>query len=318
MKTIKNEKSLLAIRVSGFLLATLSILLVLFFCLGPNVPNKAHFYRSLENETIFMEKENTIDALYVGHSRVRYGVSPMEIYDEYGIVGYNCAQSLQMPWDSYQFICDVLKRQSPSVIALEVDQFFYEVANASVRSDLKKAILTSWPFYDRHYYWKNEFAQQNVLKAYTYKTSVKAGKLNDNMVVTNNKKEMSKRYKKSFEKIIKLCKKKNIQVVFFAYPTLFNWNYSMHNTIAEYAEKHNIPFIDMNVEDIAKEVGMDWEKETFDGGDHLNYKGAVKASKYLGGWLKQVTSLEDKRGQKEYEKWNKQLVDYRKKVGKEA
>ncbi len=320
MKKIENVKALIAIRVTCFLLVGISLMLILFYFARPGDFSTARSYRTMENETIFAEKENTIDALYVGHSRVFNGISPMEIYDEYGIAGYNCSQSLQMPWESYEFILDILKKQSPKVIALEADQFFYDYKNADERSDLKRAALTLYPFLETHIYWKDgfKFPDLNTLKNYKYKTSVVAGKPNNKMEVTEKRAKMKKRFKKAFKKILKLCDKKKIQVVFFTMPTLHHWDYSMHNTIADYAEKHDIPFLDMSLKEVSAEIGMNWDTDSRDRGDHLNYSGTVKASKCLGNWLKTVIPLEDRRGQKKYEKWDKELVEYKKVVKKGA
>ena len=318
MKKIENRKTLIAIRVTCFLLAVLSLLLVLYYFARPGFANTARAYRVVQNETIFGEEKNTVDALYVGHSRVFSGVSPMEIYDEHGIAGYNISQPLQMPWEAYQFICDVLKKQTPKVIALEVDQFFYDHKKADKRSDLKRAALTLWPFLETHMYWKDgfKFPDSNCLKNYRYFTKTVAARENSKMNVTEKRAKMKKRFKQAFKKILKLCDKKKIQVVFFTMPTVHHWNYSMHNTIADYAEKHDIPFLDMSLKEVRDEIGINLNTDYRDRGDHCNYSGAVKASKGLGKFIKEVTTLEDRRGQKKYAKWDKEVVEYRKTVGK--
>ena len=46
---------------------------------------------------------------------------------------------------------------------------------------------------------------------------------------------------------------------------------------------HDIKYNDLNL--IYKDLGIDFEKDTADGGDHLNIYGAKKVSKYLGDYL---------------------------------
>ena len=318
MKEERKSKGMNAIKICSFLILVGFIFTMLFCFARPNVPNKTHTFRTYDNSIVFKEKENSIDVLYVGHSRVFSGISPMEIYDEYGFAGHNCAQSLQLPWESYDLICDILQKQSPKVIALEADQFFYTVKNAEFRSNMKNTALKMFPFIETHFYWKDNFgyAKDNPFKNYKFRTGVDSGTENNNMDPTDARAKMPKRFKKAFDKILKLCKEKEIQVVFFTIPSLEHWNYAMFNSINDISNSLDIPFVDMNQKEILQQLNMDWKLDTRDKGDHLNHSGACKVSKYFGAWLKDHTNLEDRRGQAEYENWNKDLKEYKKLVQK--
>ena len=60
-----------------------------------------------------------------------------------------------------------------------------------------------------------------------------------------------------------------------------------------------------------------WKKDTKDKGDHLNYYGAVKATDYMGNYLKNTKLFKDKSNDKNYSKWDKDLKKFEKKVKKE-
>ena len=57
-----------------------------------------------------------------------------------------------------------------------------------------------------------------------------------------------------------------------------------------------------------KEIGIDYNKDTYDGGLHLNLTGATKLSKYFAKILKENYNLTDYTGDKLY---NKKLEEYK-------
>ncbi len=72
----------------------------------------------------YEEEKNTIDVLMLGTSSIRFGVSPMEIYETYGIKSYNLATNLQPLEASYFVLCEALKSQRPKVVVLDASSFF--------------------------------------------------------------------------------------------------------------------------------------------------------------------------------------------------
>ena len=49
-------------------------------------------------------------------------------------------------------------------------------------------------------------------------------------------------------------------------PSPVNWSYERHNGIQKFAEELGCDYVDLNLESL----GIDWTKDTFDKGDHLN------------------------------------------------
>ena len=59
---------------------------------------------------------------------------------------------------------------------------------------------------------------------------------------------------------------------------------------------------------------IDWENDTFDGGDHLNLFGARKMTKYLGDYLASECDLTDHRGDPAYRSWQELWTSYEQEV----
>ena len=61
-------------------------------------------------------------------------------------------------------------------------------------------------------------------------------------------------------------------------------------------------------------MGIRWEKDSYDGGDHLNLYGAQKVSTFVGDYLSENYDLPSRKKDKAYKAWNKQAKKYKKKV----
>ena len=78
------------------------------------------------------------------------------------------------------------------------------------------------------------------------------------------------------------------------------------------ADQNVLTYIDLNLQQ--DQLGIDWETDTRDKGDHLNYSGAVKVTGWLGAYFQQRGDLTDHRQDAEYQSWDKDLKRYEKKV----
>lgn len=73
-----------------------------------------------------------------------------------------------------------------------------------------------------------------------------------------------------------------------------------------------VDYIDTNL--LRDDIPIDWKKDTKDKGDHLNYKGAVKLTNYIGKYLDDTKLFKDKRNDPSYDNWNTCLDKFEKKV----
>ena len=93
-------------------------------------------------------------------------------------------------------------------------------------------------------------------------------------------------------------------------PSTVNWNMKRHNHIEKLAKKLNLTYIDLNMYNDA--IGIDWETDSYDSGDHLNYRGAKKVTAYLGKYMHENMDLPDRRMNSEIAaEWNANLDEFK-------
>ena len=66
------------------------------------------------------------DVIFLGTSHMDYGVSPMQLYQDYGIVSYNLATCRQPIEGSLYLLKRTFRRQSTKVVVLDVSSLFFD------------------------------------------------------------------------------------------------------------------------------------------------------------------------------------------------
>ncbi len=318
MDISKKKKLGQAFKTVGFLFALAGVMAALYFAThSSSVPGALTTFRTYNANRIFAEDENTVDVVFCGHSGVYSGISPMEIYAEHGIAGYDYAQPLMMPWESYKCLDDLFKKQTPRLVVLDVDQFFYDSPMWLFKSYAKRVVLAVFPFYESHLQWRDGFGKppRDANKGYIYKDGVKAYTGVTEFTHTDRVYEMHEKHAEYLVKIYELCKARGVELALSELPSRYVWSYEKHNTIQRFADKHGLKFLDMNTDEITAAIRFDWATDTCDGGDHLNYSGARKATRYMGEWLDGNFDLPDRRGDAKYAAWNDDLEKYKEYIG---
>lgn len=305
-------------KVIGFILA--SILLFATLCIVMKPKNEMDYAnkRSFEAYRIFDEPENSIDVVMLGHSGVYRGLSPMEMYREYGFTSYACSRSTQLPWESYDFLEQVLQKQTPKVVLFETDQLFYDKGNSVDSNHRRNQLDKVFPIFKNHASWKDwlpgkNYRERSATKGYQYINSVKPYTGDKQLVYTDQVYRIRKSHYKSLVKIYELCKQKNIQLFLLEVPSKMIWDYSKFNAVKAFAEQNKLDFIDTNQR--LEEFDFDWKTDTYDAGDHLNFSGAEKLSAYVGKYLKERYDLPDRREDEKYKTWEEDLIRYEKITG---
>lgn len=292
----------------------------------------------------YAEKSNQIDVLFLGTSSMQRSISPMHIYELEGFTSFNYNAPTARPYMYYYFLSEVLNYQKPKVVFIDTVTLFYEEKESEglqrqsfdlMKLDLTKLKMIFDPVFENtfedemsyifpllrfHDRW-NEVTFEDIKNAHNNYHSITKGFLVSDKLKANSKgyqyMEKGNRKialmddnKKYFDKIIDLCKKKNIDVVFLGMPDTKAWNYESSAGLEKMAEEADVKFLDLNDTNNLK---YDWNKDTEDGGGHLNLYGANKTSEFLANYLKENYELKDHRDDKKYENWNADLEKYKEK-----
>lgn len=288
----------------------IGIFLIILSALSP------FFREAISKKAIESEPPNTIDYLVIGDSEATTSISPMEIWDKHGFTGYNLGDAAQRLQDTYYSLRKVLKSQKPRVIMLETNAI-YRISGVTdeMNKILRGIFKNNFEVYKNHNKWKNfdsnnskndsEKAKRtrvNILRGFRYDTNIKPYTKGPYVKETDIVEKIPKVPLYYLNKIVELCKKNDIQLILYTVPSPVNWNYKIHNGIKNFAQENKIVLLDFNLK--IKGIEIDWDKDTYDAGDHLNFNGAQKITNYVGDYLQENTKLIDHRKDEKYSFWN--------------
>ena len=317
MKTLRH-----ILRGLGFTAGLLLLLLLASFVLMPkgNGEKSGFLYRDAKG--IIAEPQNTVDVLFLGDSEVYATISPMQLWEEEGITSYDCSTGGQRLFDTLALLKTALKNQKPELVVLETNATFRKFSIGEVAYNKAGEFLSVFTYHDRwkwfkpkELFQKKDFSWTSDLKGFRLNTEVKAAskkKYKDYMKASEGFKAIPAQNVSYIDAIRQVCKDYGIRFMLLSTPSSKNWDMKKHNTIADLAEKREIPFVDLNLEQ--EKLGIDWETDTKDQGDHLNLYGAKKVTAYLGKYLKDTYMLPDHRGETGYESWDSCLKRYQKQI----
>ena len=330
--------------VKGFIFILIGILLFLLLTpifIPKTINAQRGFYRAII-QSFYTEPKNSLDVVFIGDSSIYKGISPMKIWQEYGIASYDFASPTQKIWDSYYCIKEVIKYQKPKVIVFNVDQAFstkpmtkfykrhlYDnmpssinkwdaVTDKSQKNSKSEIMSLMLPFLRFHSRWSElneddfQYAYTNYhypLKGYCMVKDKKGFRGNKNYIKKKNPQDkLPKKAYSYLNEIKKVCEENGITLLLVEVPAPRIWNQTKHNEIKNWTEKNKISFLDMNLH--LDEIMIDWEKDTHDEGVHLNIYGAEKVSNYIGKYLKEHYQLKNRRTDENYKQWEIDLKKY--------
>ncbi len=306
-KSIKNFIQGICFTV---ILIFLLVILSLFF--APKSNTKSAGMINNRAYGIMGETENSIDVVFLGDSETYCAFVPLKIWEESGVTSYVCGTTKQKLCYSYEMLETAFENQTPKMVILETNAVFRAFDEEDVYSNLMETVLPVFRYHDR---WKSvkksdfglnpDYNETQVGKGYLYNVTSNPGSAVGYMKEDSGKKEINEINRLYVEKIKEYCEKNGAEFILMSSPSTKNWNWKKHNSIQEMAAELGISYVDMNL--MAEELEIDWNTDTRDKGDHLNYNGAVKVSEYLGKYFTEKGMFEDKRENSDYEQWNMDL-----------
>ena len=266
---------------------------------------------------LLSEPEEMVDVAILGDSESYTLVSTYQLWKEAGIASYIGGQSGQWIGESYFSLKKILKRQSPKVLILETNEFFSR-GDASVIKDAAKSAQEfarqMFPILKYHRFWKMEPAdpklQTTIFNGFELRAAVAPYTGGVYMHATDNRTPVTFITRYYLDKIKRLCDAHGTKLLFVTAPSPVNHTMQRHNEVQALADELAVPYLDLNLN--TEELGIDWNLDTLDGGDHLNYTGCQKATAYLQRYMQTHYTLPDRRDDVRYEAWNKQAEEFEK------
>lgn len=274
----------------------------------------------------YYPEEKNHDVIFIGDCEVYENFSPQILWEEYGINSFIRGSAQQLIWQSYYLLEDTLRYETPKVVVFNVLSMKYnepqkEAYNRMTLEGMKwsmskvnaiKASVTDkeqfldyvFPILRYHSRWseikgddfKYMFDTKKVShNGYYMRVDVKpAGTIPDPKPLADYR--FGDNAYDYLDRMTALCKEKGIQLVLIKAPSLYpHWYDEWEEQMEEYAEENDLLYI--NFLDLIDEIGLDFQRDTYDGGLHLNLSGAEKLSRYFGTLLSEQTEVTDRRGE---------------------
>ncbi len=288
----------------------------------------------------YYKEKSPHDVVFIGDCEVYENISPITLWEKYGITSYIRGSAQQLIWQSYYLLEETLKYEKPKVVVFNVLSMKYnepqkEAYNRMTLDGMKmsstkiKSIEASmmdnesladylFPLLRYHSRWsqlngddiKYLFNKDKISHNGYYmradvkpaKSFPKAPQLGDYQFGQNSYDYLNR--------MVELCKKNNIKLVLMKAPTLYPyWYDEWDEQIKEYANKNDLLYL--NFLKSTDKAGIDFNKDTYDGGLHLNVFGAEKMADYFGGILSEEYKLEDHRKDEALSKeWQDKITFY--------
>ena len=250
-------------------------------------------------ESIIREPENTIDTLIIGNSEAVTLVDTPRFEKETGRSAYSVGKAGSSVADAYYTLRDITKMQDIKLVILETDMFADDnIDYSSNREELKRVFTAEtehlFPVFRYHSAWKilagqNEGYPLNSERGYEERTDIVPYTGGEYMLPTEEVSYIPKLRVFYMNKIVKFCRKNDIDLLFVSAPSALLFNTKKHNAVSVYTEENNIPYLDLN--SLNDEIGIDWTTDTMDGGDHVNENGTEKVTDYLIKCISEVISI---------------------------
>ena len=284
----------------------------------------------------FLDKAGDCDVLFFGNSRIRDSVFPMELWNEFGITGYNLGFLGTTVQSSYWALMNALDYAQPKVVV--VDSCHLPGATEQAKPHVQSAMpvfpfsLTKirtaldifpldeysiddvfsilWPFSLFHSRWAGLETEDfyndknNTLGAYGC-VGLTAPIFDDGGPADTDHTRIEKNLG-YMRRIAQVCEERGIKLIFCYTPHLATNTEKWEAAAAgETAADLGAAFVNFLETDT-----VDYYTDMFDGISHLNISGGRKVTHYLGRLLSEEYGLKDHRGEDGYLSWESDYQEY--------
>lgn len=291
----------------------------------------------------YKEPEDRIQVIFLGASATINAITPMELYEDYGICAYNLATEQQPMLASYYWLEEAYRKhpQTLKTVVLDVSALrkprnlaFCRKAIDGMEWSLVKynavkaysgvsgsTIANLMPLYNYHDRWneigqtdfqKNNYSVNTSARGYHFSTDKYLDSSNILQVpiymIDDDVEEtiFDEEAVKYFEDIIEFCENKELNLTLVK---MSPWTSSHHKAVEKMASVYELDFLDFSFDPLFSEIGYNLATDTVDS-MHPNYYGAEKLTQYMGNYLKSKYQFQDVRKDEKYSYMKKQLDEY--------
>lgn len=336
MESKKRKKSR-AVRV---ILSVVIILLVLYLLQRLLMPK--YMSGVVEGAMVaeYYDEEKDHDVIFIGDCELYENISPMVLWEEYGINSYIRGTAQQLIWQSYYLMEETLAYEKPDVMVFNVLSMKYDEPqketynrmtldgmrwSGSKLKSIRASMLEEESFVDYlfpllryhsrwkeltaedvEYFWKRDPVTHN---GYYMRVDVlPAENVPEGKILADYRFGDNAYY--YLDRMVELCEKHDVELVLVKAPSLFPyWYEEWDEQMEEYAKEHGLKYY--NFLEMTDEIGLDFQQDTYDGGLHLNLSGAEKMASYFGKCLLEDCSLTNRRGEEKLERaWEEKRLRY--------
>lgn len=288
----------------------------------------------------YYEHKGDNDVILIGDCEAYESVSPVTLWEDYGVSSYIVGSAQQLIWQSYYLLEEVLRYEKPEVVVFNVLAMQYDEPQSepynrmsidgmrlglpkiksALASMLPEETLASYMFPLLRYHSRWQELEQEDWE-YLFKRDQKSHngflmRVDVRPVETVPKGRVLADYNfgenswKYLEMMTELCRENDIELVLMKAPSLYPyWYPEWEDQIEEYARDNDLLYL--NYLELADDIGIDFSQDTYDAGLHMNLSGAEKISEHLGHVLQQNYDLQDRRNEADMiAKWQPKVDFY--------
>lgn len=286
------------------------------------------------------------DVIFVGDCEIYEGIVPAVLYERYGITSYVRGSSQQTVWQSYYILEETLKREPDvkvvvfNVLAVKYGKTPREEISRMTLEDMawsdskwnairasmteEESLLSYFaPILRYHGRWSeltlkdlaNTFDKHEDIthQGYLMQTDIVPVDPDDTRepeaLIDSTLPLVSMEYLKKMQA---LCEQYGAELVLIKAPTnsvKYYWYDEWDAQIVEYAKANDLTYY--NFVGMEEELGLDWSRDTYDAGLHLNVYGAEKLTVYLGKLLQDEHGVQSRRSDAELDAlWKQRIEQY--------
>ena len=263
---------------------------------------------------IMKQEPDTIDVFNMGDSLSLASLSPMEMWRQNGYTSFNIgADGIRMP-EIYYSVVEASEEQKIRYLLFETLPLFRYEKNQDRQMLLSQPLYHRFAFLKYHNVWKT-LAEGRGIKTY-YKGYLVNREVQPytgdpdylDQELKGVKTDIPRFNRIWFERIKKYCDDRGITIIFYSAPSPKNYNRKRLDSVADLAGEMGIEYFELNGR--ADEIGIDWNTDSNDQGDHMNLDGVKKMTAFFGDYFAGQGDLTDHRPDPAFSSWNEELTAY--------